>query len=51
VHAGQIEGSAVQAVPELVHMIEALRAYEAAASAVRATDATLERAVNDIARV
>lgn len=51
VQAGQIEGSAVQAIPELVEMIEAMRAYEAAASAVRATDASLQRAVNDIARV
>ncbi len=51
VHGGQIEGSSVQAIPELVQMIEALRAYEAAASAVRANDTTLQRAVNDIARV
>lgn len=51
VHSGQLEGSAVQPVPELVRMIQALRSYEAAASALRATDATLKRAVNDIARV
>ncbi|MFN8179499.1 MAG: flagellar hook basal-body protein [bacterium] len=51
VQSGQIEGSGVQAVPELVNMIEALRAYEAAAAAVRATDATLDKAVNEIARV
>ena len=50
-HGGQIEGSAVQAIPELIQMIEALRAYEAAASAVKANDSTLQRAVNDIARV
>ncbi len=51
VHTGQLEGSAVEPVPELVRMIQALRSYEAAASALRATDASLDRAVNDIARV
>lgn len=51
VHTGQLEGSAVQPVPELVEMIQAMRSYEAAASALRATDATLDRAVNDIARI
>lgn len=51
VHGGQVEGSGVQAIPEMVQMIEALRAYEACASAVRANDTTLQRAVNDIARV
>jgi flagellar basal-body rod protein FlgG len=51
VRQGQIEGSAVEPVSELVQMIQALRAYEAAASALRATDQTLQRAVNDIARI
>jgi flagellar basal-body rod protein FlgG len=51
VRPGQIEGSSVQPVAELVKMIEAMRAYEAAGSAVRATNTTLERAVNDIARI
>jgi flagellar basal-body rod protein FlgF len=51
VHTGELEGSAVEPVPELVRMIQALRSYEAAASALRATDATLDRAVNDIARI
>jgi len=51
VHTGQLEGSAVEPVPELVRMIQAMRSYEAAASALKATDATLDRAVNDIARV
>jgi len=51
IHTGQLEGSAVEPVPELVRMIQALRSYEAAASALRATDHTLDRAVNDIARV
>ncbi|MCA9752863.1 MAG: flagellar hook basal-body protein, partial [Gemmatimonadetes bacterium] len=48
---GQLEGSAVQPVPELVRMIEAMRSYEAAASALKATDRSLDHAVNDIARV
>ncbi len=48
---GQLEGSAVQPVSELVRMIAALRSYEAAAAAVRSTDRTVEAAVNDIARV
>ncbi|MBZ0270248.1 flagellar hook basal-body protein [bacterium] len=51
VHTGQLEGSAVEPVPELVRMIQAMRSYEAAASALKATDSTLDRAVNDIARV
>ena len=51
VRPGQIEGSAVEPVPELIRMIQALRSYEAAASALRATDQTLQRAVNDIARI
>ena len=50
VHSGQIEGSAVEPVAELIRMIEALRSYEAAARVVTATDATLSRAVNDVAR-
>jgi flagellar basal-body rod protein FlgG len=51
VHSGQIEGSSVSPVGELVEMLEALRAYEAAVAALRATDRTLDRAVNDIARI
>lgn len=51
VHSGQLEGSSVQPVTELVRMIEALRSYEAAARVVSSTDATLSRAVNDIARI
>ncbi len=49
--SGQLEGSSVQPVGELVRMIEAMRSYETAAKALRATDNTLQRAVNDIARV
>lgn len=51
VHSGQLEGSSVSPVSELVQMITAMRSYEAASSAVRATDATIDRAVNDIARI
>jgi flagellar basal-body rod protein FlgG len=51
VHSGQLEGSAVSPVSELVQMIAAMRSYEAASSAVRATDSTIDRAVNDIARI
>jgi flagellar basal body rod protein FlgG len=51
VATGQLEGSTVQPVSELVRMIAALRSYEAAAAAVRSTDRTVEAAVNDIARV
>jgi flagellar basal-body rod protein FlgG len=51
VAVGQLEGSSVQPVTELVRMIAALRSYEAAAAAVRSTDRTVEAAVNDIARV
>jgi flagellar basal-body rod protein FlgG len=49
--SGQVEGSSVQPVGELVRMIEAMRSYETAARALRATDTTLQRAVNDVARV
>ena len=48
--SGQQEGSSVSPVAELVRMIEAMRSYEAAASALRATDRTVEAAVNEIAR-
>jgi flagellar basal-body rod protein FlgG len=51
VHSGQIEGSSVQPVGELIQVIQAMRAYDAAASALRATDKTVDRAVNDIARI
>ena len=51
VHTGQLEGSSVSPIAELVQMIAAMRSYEAASSAVRATDNTIDRAVNDIARV
>jgi flagellar basal-body rod protein FlgG len=48
---GQLEGSSVRPIAELVRMIEAVRSYATAARAVRATDNTLQRAVNDIARI
>ncbi|HET9887021.1 MAG TPA: flagellar hook basal-body protein, partial [bacterium] len=51
VNAGQLEGSSVEPVSELVQMITALRSYEAAAAAVHSTDRTVELAVNEIAKV
>jgi flagellar basal-body rod protein FlgG len=51
VQEGQLEGSTVQPVSELVRMVAALRSYEAAAAAVRSTDRTVEAAVNEIAKV
>jgi flagellar basal-body rod protein FlgG len=51
VHTGQVEGSSVEPVAELVEMIQAMRAYEASSAALRSTNTTLDRAVNDIARV
>ncbi len=51
VSSGQLEGSSVQPVAELVRMIAAVRSYEAAAAAVKSTDRTVEAAVNEIAKV
>lgn len=46
-----IERSNVNPVSEMTEMITAFRAYEANQKAVRTHDETLERAVNDIARL
>jgi len=51
IHTGQLEGSSVQPVNELVRMIAAMRSYEAAAAAVKSTDRTVEAAVNEIAKL
>lgn len=51
VSAGQLESSSVQPVTELVRMISALRSYEAAASAIKSTDRTIEMAVSDVGKV
>lgn len=46
-----IENSNVNPIREMTEMITAFRAYEANQKAVRTHDETLERAVNDIARL
>jgi flagellar basal-body rod protein FlgG len=48
---GYLEGSNVNPVTELVNMIEGYRAYEANMRVVRAHDAVLGRAVNDVGRI
>lgn len=48
---GFLEASNVNPVAEMVDLITAMRAFEAGSKAIQAYDATLERAVNEIARV
>lgn len=50
VHQGSLEGANVNSVQEMVHMIAAMRQYEANQKAVQSQDETLSRAVNDIAK-
>jgi flagellar basal-body rod protein FlgG len=50
VFQGSLEGANVNSVQEMVHMIAALRQYEANQKAVQSQDETLARAVNDIAK-
>jgi flagellar basal-body rod protein FlgG len=50
VHQGALEGANVNSVQEMVHMIAAMRQYEANQKAVQSQDETLSRAVNDIAK-
>ncbi|MDB5095606.1 MAG: protein of unknown function domain protein [Cyanobacteria bacterium RYN_339] len=50
VHQGTLEGANVNSVQEMVHMIAALRQYEANQKAAQSQDETLARAVNDIAK-
>lgn len=47
---GYLEGSNVNPVREMVEMIEALRAYEAAQRLIQIQDQTLDRAINDVGR-
>jgi flagellar basal-body rod protein FlgG len=47
---GFLEGSNVNSVSEMVHMITISRAYESNARMISMQDETLQRAVNDIAR-
>lgn len=49
--AGHLEQSNVTVVEEMVAMITAMRAYEAAQKAVSAEDDTLGRALNEVAKV
>ena len=49
--AGMVEGSNVNAVSEMVRMIEVQRSYEASQKAIQSHDQTLQRLVNDIARM
>jgi len=51
VRQGYLEEANVEAVSEMVALISALRAFEASQRALQASDRTLDRAINDIARV
>lgn len=51
VESGYLESSNVNAITEMVALITATRSFEANQRCVQAIDATLDRAVNDIARV
>lgn len=48
---GYLEASNVNAVTEMVHMIATLRVFEANQRVVQAQDETLQKAVNDLARL
>lgn len=51
VRQGYLEGANVDAISEMAAMISALRAFEASQRALQANDQTLEKAINEIARV
>ena len=51
VRQGYLEGANVDAISEMVAMISALRAFEASQRVLQANDQTLEKAINEIARV
>ena len=51
VRQGYLEGANVDAIAEMAAMISALRAFEASQRALQAIDQTLEKAINEIARV
>ena len=51
VRQGYLEGANVDAIAEMAAMISALRAFEASQRALQANDQTLEKAINEIARV
>ena len=45
------EGANLNTVTEMVDLITAFRAYEASSKVIKTHDETLERAVNEIARL
>jgi flagellar basal-body rod protein FlgG len=51
VRQGYLEAANVDVVSEMVGMISALRAFEASQRALQANDQTLDKAINEIARV
>jgi flagellar basal-body rod protein FlgG len=51
VKQGGLEGSNVNPVTEMVHMIATMRAYEAAAKALQGEDELLGKAVNEVGRL
>ncbi len=48
---GYLEGSNVNALEEMVNLLEAFRAYEAVAKVVQAHDEVLAKAVNEVGRI
>ncbi|MDD4570085.1 MAG: flagellar basal body rod C-terminal domain-containing protein [Tepidanaerobacteraceae bacterium] len=48
---GALEGANLNTVTEMVDLITAFRAYEASQKVIKTHDETLDRAVNDIARL
>lgn len=51
VRVGMIEASNVNPVTEMVEMISIMRAYEANQKAIQVQDGTLDKLINDVARV
>ena len=51
VKQGGVEGSNVNPVTQMVHMIATMRAYEAASKALQGEDELLGKAVNDVGRL
>jgi flagellar basal-body rod protein FlgF len=49
--SGYVEGSNVNAVQEMVAMIETMRVFEANQKVLQAHDETLSKTVNDLARM
>ena len=51
IHQGQLEGSNVSPITEMVNMITVMRTYETAQRVIQTQDQTLDRAVNEVGRV